>query len=250
MSEAAVNGLFTLGVPPERYRLPHDKIDLSIVFLVRKVLVHAFEIIRGRGFSLVTRKEDEITAALRAIVETDLRQTGSVNGFNRRTFETVVRQGQVVNYSLTKLTKAPDLCFKLRNDEDAPRLALSEHEALFAECKPIDKSHAAGGKYCDDGLCRFVDGDYAWAMEQALMVGYVRHGRTIEKHLIPAMKEPARNRSLKVIELPRVLDVPTACGTGVCEALHTSRHRRGFQWPDGKGAATDIVVYHSWHSCE
>ena len=58
--------------------------------------------------------------------------------------------------TLTKLTKAPDLCFKLRNDEEEPRPVLSVHEALFVECKPIDKSHSAGGRYCDDGLCRLV----------------------------------------------------------------------------------------------
>ena len=60
MSDAAVNGLFTLGVPPERYRLPHDKIDLAVILLVRKVLLRAFETICERGFSLATKKEDEI----------------------------------------------------------------------------------------------------------------------------------------------------------------------------------------------
>lgn len=87
-------------------------------------------------------------------------------------------------------------------------------------------------------------------MGQALMIGYVRHGRTIEQHLIPAMEESARRTSLKIVELPRTVDVPAARATSACEALHVSKHRRGFPWPDGKGAATDIVVYHSWHRCE
>lgn len=151
MSEGGANGLFTLGVPPEKYRLPHPKIDLVVILLVRKVLLRAFEMICERGFSLAKRKEDEVTAALRAIVENDLRQSGSVNGFNRRTFETVARQGQVVNYDLTKLSKTPDLCFKLRNDEEEPRFALSEHDALFAECKPVDKTHAAGANIATTG---------------------------------------------------------------------------------------------------
>lgn len=250
MSEGPANGLFTLGVPPEKYRLPHERIDLSVILLIRRVILRAFEIIAERDLSLATRIEDEITAALRAIVENDLRQTGSVAGFNKRTFETVVRQGQVVDHTLTKLTKTPDLCFKLRNDEQEPRLVLSEHDALFAECKPVDESHPAGGKYCDDGLCRFVDGAYAWAMEQALMIGYVRHGRSIEKHLIPAMRDPTRFTNLKVVELPQVLDMPAARATSRCEALHASKHSRGFPWPDGKGAATEIAVYHLWHRCD
>ncbi|MEK7678176.1 MAG: hypothetical protein AAB676_20285 [Verrucomicrobiota bacterium] len=62
-----------------------------------------------------------------------------------------------MNYNLTKLTKTPDLCFKLRNDEEE-RLVLSEHHALFAECKPVDETHAAGGKYRDDGLKKITWG--------------------------------------------------------------------------------------------
>ena len=113
----------------------------------------------------------------------------------------MIRQAQVTNYNQTKLTKTPDLCFKLRNDEEEHRLVLSEHEALFVECKPVDDSHSVGGKYCDDGLCRFVDGDYAWAMEEGMMLAYSRK-RTIAKHLIPAMQDSSRHKQLKIVDLP------------------------------------------------
>lgn len=250
MRLAEANGLFALGVPPEQYQLPHPRLGLPVILLVRRVLLCAFDLLRGRSFALATAKEDEVTAALRAVIENDLRQTGKVAGFNRRTYETVVRQGQVVNFDLTKLTKAPDVCFKLRNDEEEPRPVLSEHDALFVECKPVDKTHAAGGKYCDDGLNRFVEGDYAWAMEEALMVGYARHGRTIAKHLIPAMREPLRPENLKTDEFPQEVKQPGAAAQKHAEALHVSRHRRGFLWVADKGPATDIFVYHSWHDCD
>ena len=250
MNQNGANGLFTLGVPPENYRLPHAKIDSAVILLIRRVVLRAFEMIAEDGFSLATKKEDEITTALRARIENVLRQNGSVAGFNRRTFEIVARQGEVINYDLTKFRKTPDLFFKLRNDEEEPRPVLSEHDGLFVECKPVDDSHAVGGKYCDDGLCRFIDGDYAWAMEQGLMIGYTRHGRTIEKHLIPAMKEVTRLNSLKTIELPCVVKLAGANATKGSEALHMSKHQRGFPWPDGKGAATDIAVYHIWHCCD
>ncbi len=250
MSRAeAPDGLFTLGVPPERYQLPHPAIPLPVILMVRRVLLRAFERLKEQG-SLALKKEDEITAALRAIIENDLRQTGTVKGFSRQTYETVVRGGQIYNYDRTRPTKAPDLCFKLRNDEEEPRPVLSEHDALFVECKPIDKSHAAGSRYCDDGLNRFVDGDYAWAMEQGLMLGYSRHGRTIAGHLIPAMKEPERLDRLKTIELPRLLELPGTEARECAAALHISLHRRGFPWVGNKGPATDILIYHSWHDCE
>ncbi|HEX9733825.1 MAG TPA: hypothetical protein VGG06_17780 [Thermoanaerobaculia bacterium] len=197
---------------------------------------------------MATKEEDEITADLLSVIENDLRQKGSVRGFSRRTYEIVTRQGQVANYNRTKLRKAPDLRFKLRNDEEEPRRVLSEHEGLFVECKRIDRNNSAGSEYCDDGLCRFVDGDYAWAMEEALMVGYAR-ARTIAGHLIPAMNQPERLERLKTAELPRPVMHSDATARDCAEVLHVSRHRRDFSWVDDKGPATDILVYHSWHAC-
>lgn len=245
-----MDGLFVLGVPPRRYRLPHPRLGLPVILLIRRVILRAFEILRQRCGPLAEYKEDEITTALRAIIENDLRQSGSVRGFNRRSFEMVLRQGQVANFDQTKLSKTPDLCFKLRDDEEEPRAVLSEHEALFVECKPIDKTHAAGSKYCDLGLRRFIEGDYAWAMEEGLMLGYARHGRTIATHLLPAINQPQRLSRLNLVEAPQPIERPGARTRDDAEALHVSRHRRGFVWPEGKGPATEILVYHSWHNCD
>ncbi len=249
MNSNSPDGLFTLGVPPEEYHLPHPRLELPVILLIRRVVLRAFEMLCERGYSLATKKEDDITAALRGIVENDLRQKGAVKGFNCRTYEAVIRQGQTENYDFTKITKTPDLCFKLRNDTEEPRLVLSTHDALFVECKPVDRTHPPGSKYCDDGLSRFVDGDYAWAMEEGLMLGYARHGRTIAKHLIPAMQESTRFDRLKTAELPNPVENPGALAQDNAEALYVSRHRRGFSWVGDKGSATDILIYHSWHNC-
>src|SRR6202008_3681621 len=96
-------------------------------------------------------QEDRITAALRSTIENDLRQSGEASGFNRRTFDLVTRQGQCANYDGKILTKAPDLFFKLRDYETEPYSVLSEHNGLFIEAKPVDATHAAGSRYCDDG---------------------------------------------------------------------------------------------------
>jgi hypothetical protein len=249
MSIIREDGLFTLGVQPERYHLPHPRLGLPVVLLVRWVLIHAFDLLRERNFPLATALEDEITTALKSIIENDLRQSGKIAGFSKRTYDPVIRQGQVANYNQTKLTKTPDLCFKLRNDEEEPRPVLSEHDALFTECKPVDGTHPVGGRYCDDGLCRFIDGDYAWAMEEGMMLAYSRK-RTIEEHLIPAMQDSKRHEQLKVVDLPTVVANNNAIAQRLCEALHVSRHKRGFPWVANKGAATNILIYHSWHCCE
>ena len=249
MNETVPAGFFTLGVPPEKYHLPHPRLGLPVILLIRRILLRAFELLREQKFQLAASSEDQVTAALRSTIENDLRQSGSVGGFNRRTYDTVVRQGQCANFNGTRLTKTPDLCFKLRHDEGESRPVLSEHDALFIECKPVDATHSAGGKYCDAGLCRFVNGDYAWAMEEAMMLAYARDGRTIAMHLLPAMSEPPRMKILQTEQLPTPSTAAGATATPFAEAIHASRHRRDIPWPDGKGGATPIDVFHVWCLC-
>lgn len=241
------DGLFTLGVPVAAFELPHPPLGLPVILIVRRVLLKAFELLHDRGFSLAQEKEDRITAALYAVIENDLRQSGAVLGFSRRTFDRVVRHTQTANFDLSKLAKSPDLWFKLRHD-DEPRPVLATHDGLFVECKPVDADHAAGGSYCQDGLIRFVRGDYAWAMPEAMMIGYARAHRTVLGHLVPAMSDPSRLATLKTEVLPS--PVAQSERSDRAETLFWSRHRRGFPWPSGKGPATEIVIYHSWHRCD
>ena len=248
MSQAVPPGFFTLGISKERYDLPHRPIGVPVILLVRRVICRALSTLRENGFNLSGATEDQVTAALRAVIENDLRQTGSVAGFNRRHYDPVVRQSQVANFDGSKLTKTPDLCFKLRHLEKEPRRAISEYDALFVECKPVDADHAAGSRYCDDGLNRFVIGDYAWAMQEGMMVAYARDRRTIADHLIPAMRESDRMTALATEQLPQVLAAHKKEGADA-EAIHVSIHRRNFRWPDEKGQATNITIYHLWHDC-
>jgi hypothetical protein len=246
MSSAVPSGFFTLGVPPD-WHLPHPRLGLPIILLIRRVLLRAFELLREQEYDLAAATEDEVTAALRSTIENNLRQTGEVKGFNKRTFEFVVRQGQWHNFNGTVVTKTPDLFFKLRDDDSRRARVLSEFDGLYIEAKPIDSTHPAGSKYCDDGLIRFVRGDYAWAMQEAMMLAYTREGRTILGHLIPAMERVDRMTSLATIHLPQACQLPAASACPEAEAVHISHHRRNFQWPNKKGSATDITVYHFWH---
>jgi hypothetical protein len=250
MSIGRTDGFFTFGVQPDDYDLPHPRLGLPVILLVRRVLIRAFELLREQNFQLATASEDEVTAALRSVIQNNLRESGSIAGFNKRTYEPVIRQGQWANYNGSILTKTPDLCFSLRDDSHEPRRIITEFNALFVESKPVDKTHPAGSKYCDDGLVRFVRGDYAWAMQEAIMLAYARDGRTIANNLLSVMSENLRMESLATIELPQICSHPAAIATSVAEAVHVSRHRRKFPWRDNKGNATDICVYHLWHQCD
>jgi len=250
MSTSDTAGFFTLGVPAERYHLPHPRLDLRVLLLIRRVVLRAFELLRAQQFNLAAAQEDQVTAALRSTIENNLRQSGEVPGFNKRMFETVIRQGQWPNYDGKSLTKAPDLFFKLRDDEIGPCSVLSEHNGLFIEAKPVDATHAAGSRYCDDGLIRFVRGDYAWAMQEAMMLAYARHNRTIERSLLPAMSEIPRMSTLQTQQLPTQITMQGAGSTPTAEAVFISRHERTFQWPDSKGQATPIDIFHVWCLCD
>lgn len=245
MSKNNHHGFFT-GRRPDEYDLPHPRLDLPVILLIRRVMCRAFEMLRDEGVSLATAGEDTITARLLSVIENNLRQSGRVAGFNCKNYERVNRQSEVSNYDGTKIRKAPDLCFRLRHDDGAQRRILSEFDGLFVECKPVDKKHAAGSSYCSDGLIRFVNGDYAWAMEQAMMLAYARDSRTISDHLIPAMKSL---NTLETIQHPVRCKANAAAAEPGAEALYITKHHRRFSWLNGKGPATDVTVYHLWHDC-
>lgn len=243
------SGFFTHGVPPERYDLPHPRLGLPVILLIRRVFIRAFELLRDDHFPLATAGEDQITAALRSTIENKLRQSGEVIGFNKRTYDFVPRQAHWANYDNTSIKRSPDIFIKLRDDENERGSVISEFDGLFIEAKPVDSKHPIGSKYCDDGLIRFVRGDYAWAMQEAMMLAYVRDGRTIAGNLIPEMAKVDRMTSHATIRLPEQCYSVSAAASSDAEAVHVSQHRRDFQWPDGKGQATEVTVYHLWHQC-
>ena len=248
-SRSARSSFFTLGIEPSDYRLPHPLLGLRVVLVVRQAILRAFEILcERRDCPLATAKEDEITVALRAVLENDLRQSGEVDGFNRETFDKVERQHRAISFDGMKLSKEPDMMFSVR--DDGRDNVISTEDGLVVECKPVDREHPPGTHYCDRGIQRFVDGDYAWAMQEGMMLGYARHGRTIAGDLLPVMAKDRSREKLKTDALPEPISERDRSDQTPGEALHFSLHRRGFSWRDGKGAASPITICHPWHACD
>jgi hypothetical protein len=240
---------FEVGLPPDQFDLPHPEVHPRVMLLLHKVLGIAIEMLRSKHGSLAAYGEDALTVQIHNLLENDLRHRRSrgradaVPGFDNGLFESISRHSGATDYTGTKLKEEPDLYFKLKPAQNV-RVLPTEY-AIFTECKPVDATHAAGSRYCDDGLNRFVDGEYAWAMQDALMIGYVRR-RTIAGHLTPAMRQPKRRQKLRVTSLPTIIagsPVPHA------EALQVSTHRRSIEWRWNKGPASAIRIYHSWHDC-
>jgi hypothetical protein len=93
---------------------------------------------------------------------------------------------------------------------------------------------------------RFVHGEYAWAMQEGLMIAYARTGRTISKDLAPVLAG-SRHKDLGSPSAPVVVICSGAPST--VEALQSTLHQRGFNWPGNSGKACEIRVFHSWHNC-
>jgi hypothetical protein len=239
-----IAGFFAEGI---EFQLPHPALDNSVLLIAHEAICHAFSLLRTsppRGFSLSAAKENVITAQLEWVLENVLRKKGTVPGFDERVFQKVRRGAEVTNFDGKHPSKKPDLVFDLARD--AP-LVLSSLDALFVECKPVDVSHSIVQHYGALGAIRFVNGDYSWAMQEAMMVGYVRNGHTLFASLNPAFaKEPLKT----LLGQPTTI-VPVTGGSPsqFAEGLHVTTHHRNFSWPHGRGKAGPIRIFHSWHKC-
>lgn len=224
-------GFFTHGI---EYSLPHPLIPQRTFLLICIVIRRAWRLLEEEppaNFLLHSADEDTITQVLVEIIENRLRKSGDVNGFNCALFGKVTREPKITNVDKKHPDKMPDIFFDLKRD----RLPiLSDQDGLFVECKPVDHKHPILSCYCKKGLTRFVKGDYAWAMQDALMVGYVKDRYSF-------------------IELASVLDgrksaaLNTTYHSAVDKyAIYRSSHIRDFEWPGSRGLACPISVAHLW----
>jgi hypothetical protein len=224
--------------------LPHPPIPLAVLLIIESALCAAWEILRTNprpGFDLTTAKEDEITLELQEAVFDRIFNNGIIPGFDRQLFSAVIREQKLRNYNYSVLDKMPDLTITLVN---RPAGIINSQDGIFVECKPVDSTHGAGAHYCDKGLRRFAVGDYAWAMNIAIMVGYTVKPYTI----LPKLSEALQTRATTL---------PTSSGPYPCksssagshnEVVHISEHPRGFSYLDTSEPAGAITIRHLWLS--
>jgi hypothetical protein len=239
-----IAGFFAEGID---FRLPHPALDDSILLITHDAICCAFSLLRTsppNGFNLSSALENAITQQLEWILENRLRKSGEVPGFDERIFQKVRRGAEVTNFDGKHPSKKPDLVFDLARD--AP-LVLSSLDALFVECKPVDKSHPIIKHYGTMGALRFINGDYSWAIQEAMMLAYVRNGHTLSASLGPVLsKKPLKG----LLGQPTsIAPVPGGHASQFAESLHVTTHCRNFTWPHGKGNAGPIRIFHSWHNC-
>lgn len=227
----------------EEAHLPHPPLSLRVHLVVEAAICAAWELIirHGRdGFDLQTASEDTVTLELYERLYDKVFNKGVVKGFDRDVFASVHREPKVRNFNRLHPDKMPDM---LLDFIDRPAGVMNSQHGLFIECKPVDRQHPTGSAYCDDGLIRFVRGDYAWTMQSALMVGYARKGYSVVPQLTKALTS-ARKEPIPTIFGPEPCRRTKA--TAFTEQVAISRHQRTFNYVENGLPAGNIVVRHLW----
>lgn len=150
---------------------------------------------------------------------------------------TVARGKETVNFNGANLEKRPDLSIFLSGRSRA--------FPLVVECKLIDAPDGkSGALYCNNGLSRFLTGEYGWPGRDGFMLAYVRDQSTIESCLLPLL---AVSRAATPDPFA-VRDLPVASGHSVLD-LATTRHNRAFRYLSRVAPADDpgpIAIWHLW----
>lgn len=188
----------------------------------------------GADETRITFCLQEILNELRTHPETE------VEGFSASLFETVTREGAEVNFNGSSVQKQPDLVIRMRNLH--PGIQDSLRWAAVLECKIVSRSHPVS-RYCKEGISRFVEGDYAWAMPSAMMVAYARDSETVPKSLMPhlAKHQESSDDPYCTCDLP----MPWAELSGSEPVVYASSHER--RWKHMNGALPGpIEILHLW----
>lgn len=181
-------------------------------------------------------EEDRYTDALCEILTYWLRASnGPVDGFTADVFESVERGLNLSNYDASVINKQPDLVIRLAN---GPLVNARRYVGIFAETKVVSKKKSLTN-YTKDGVARFVRGDYAWAMQDGLMLAYRKKPhRELDTLETPLQSDstllvtPENTKHLVLTSLP----VP---------AGGKSTHERLWTYKAG-GAPGTIRIWHLW----
>lgn len=189
------------------------------------------------NFSICTAKEDEITEELEIILgELHAAEPEQVPGFS--TFS-MVRERKLRNHNRKKLDCQPDLAFyPLRGAIPTTNSVLA---GIFVECKPIDSRHPVHGTYCKEGLIRFVRGDYAWAVDRALMVAYVRNRCLLPGGLEVCIEKDRMHQKCRFED--GLVDAGT---TSHGDAVYRSVHGRDIPHLSSYDTPAPIIIHHLW----
>jgi hypothetical protein len=156
-----------LGTPPPRDIYPPW--PMTLIELVDRALAIAWGRLKAQYPAVIaTQDEDKITDQL--ITElVGMRKNDFPPGFNSHLFGVPIRDGKVKNWSGKSIDQMPDITIYLAHPRST--VADDRYDAIFFECKVL-KRKSNLNLYRKNGILRFINGQYAWSMPHAGMIGY------------------------------------------------------------------------------
>ena len=214
-------------------RLPLPRIEDDHLAILMQGLERAFhELLVVAPAVIQGGNEAEVTALL----ETRLNALIEADPFWGQLVLCVARGKESLSFDGSHLEKRPDLSIYLTNR--------TWSFPLIVEAKIIDSaSGKTGTLYCDDGLRRFLIGEYGWGSREAFMIAYVRDASAIAGTLAPRLTSAAPGDPAYATE-----EGPIALENGTSDCAR-SRHGRSFLYthqPSPLDAPGPISLWHLW----
>lgn len=185
--------------------------------------------------------EDTVTKHLVSILNRML-TSKTLHFFTDQRFQSVCRDAKMSSFDGRKDGLMPDLVF--RTVGGAP-VGVDERYGIFVESKVLGIGQKRIPLYVKNGLYRFICGDYAWAMNQGIMLGYLMKDHQIPKYFedytMRANSSPKAQqcKPIHACSVPAFLQGDTDLGH-----VYKSEHLRTFN-VDGMPAG-NIEVLHLW----
>lgn len=174
--------------------LPLPAIDDTHIEIIVETLLRAYEdICATASETALSGSEAEVTALLQARLN-EIAENDPLWG---QLVSCIVRGAESLSFDGSHLEKRPDLSIYLTER--------SRNFPLVAEAKLLDGPSGKTEKlYCENGIKRFLDGEYAWGTREALMVAYVRDGSSIKSKLSPFLSSgtPRNSEKYAVVKMP------------------------------------------------
>lgn len=216
--------------------LPLPEVSDFHLEIIAEGMLCAFDEVRTNNpFTVASGSEAEVTALLESRLNTMIEQ----DPFWQQLVLCVARGKESLSFDGSHLEKRPDLSIYLSNR--------NRGFPLILEAKILDASTSkTEALYCDNGLRRFVEGEYAWGNREAFMIAYVRDGSSIGAKLTPLLSDAMTKTPPNYL----VEDLPAAVGSGSAD-LARSRHGRNFVYSGPPSPAQQpgpISVWHLWLS--
>lgn len=155
--------------------VPHEQFDDRHILAVEEAVRLAWKrLCATAGITVLCYEADEasINNGMRNLLD-QIRGDHSVPGYDCATFTEPVKGGEFEDFNGAHLEQSPDLAIKLFAWR--PGVSLNIYDAIFVECKIVGPQDGIG-EYGTEGIARFVDGRYGWAMPHGMMIAYVCNG--------------------------------------------------------------------------